>query len=111
MEHDINRLIREKVRAVEGQPVPWQKERVWQMIRTASAHEPYRAVYYYSAASIAILIAVIFYAVQLENQKQVASRIAALESAINDKYKLDEQRRDRSGSLNTEVERICPKNI
>jgi hypothetical protein len=111
MEHDINKLIREKVRVVEGQPVSWQKERVWRMIHTERAPQSLRTVYYYAAASIVIILSVIFYVVQLENQKQLAFKIASLESVISDKFKLEEQDRARSGSFKAEVETICPKNI
>ena len=111
MEHETNKLIREKVMAVEGQPASWQKERVWRMIHTERVPESRRAVYYYAAASIVIILSVIIYAVQLENQKQLASKIASLESVINDKYKLEEQDQAGSGSFKTEVETICPENI
>ena len=96
---------------VEGQPASWQKERVWQMIHKEKAPESRRTVYYYAAASIVIILSLIIYAVQLENQKQLASKIASLESVINDKYKLEEQDQARSGSFKTEVETICPENI
>jgi len=111
MEHEINKLIREKVREVEGQPASWQKERVWQMIHREKMPESVRTVFYYAAASILIILSVILYAVQLENQKQSASKIASLESVLNDKYKLEEHDRARSGSFKTEVETICPENI
>lgn len=87
MEHEINKLIREKVRAAEGKPASWQKERVWQMIRIEKAPIPHRPLYYYVAASIVIILSVIFYRIQLENQKQLTLKIASLESAIIDKNK------------------------
>ena len=96
---------------VEGQPASWQKERVWQMIHKEKAPESRRTVYYYAAASIVIILSLIIYAVQLEDQKQLAAKIASLESVINDRYKPEEQHQARSGSFKTEVETICPENI
>jgi hypothetical protein len=62
MEHDIDKLIRQKISIVEHQPIAWRKESVWNKV---SEHlEPSRKkvlVYYYAAACVVLLIASFVY--------------------------------------------------
>ena len=107
MEHEIEKRIREKVKEAEGQPSNWQKERVWQMIRPESTPKSPPAIYYYAAASIVVVLVVIFYLVHLEDQNQLESKIASLESAINNKIKLKKQDRSLSEVPRTVSNPVC----
>ncbi|RAV99860.1 hypothetical protein [Pseudochryseolinea flava] len=57
MEHNIERLLQEKILKEEHRPIAWRKEATWERIAGGAARKD-RSSYYYAAASVAIVLVV-----------------------------------------------------
>ncbi len=70
MEHDVEKLIRDKVHAAEHKNMRWQKADVWSKINGELT--PIRKSYfwYYAAASFLVAIGLCLYSLQLLNQNK-----------------------------------------
>lgn len=81
MAHDINTIIRQKVRAAEQIPVHWEKAQVWKNIKRGPARRT--PAIYYAAASIVLVACLVVYFLNRFERESSHQRILALEAAIN----------------------------
>ncbi len=82
MEHNAEKIIQQKIKAVEQIPVNWNKERVWSSINKARPARSYGYVFYYAAASVLLAGALIFYSIQVTRREELDKQISLLELAI-----------------------------
>jgi len=57
MEHNIDKLLQDKIFAEERKPIPWRKEATWERIEAKAADRTIPFSYYYVAAACVVVIA------------------------------------------------------
>lgn len=64
MEHNIDKILQDKILAEERNPMPWRKEATWERIHAKSSPKRSFIPYFYAAAcvGITIIVAYIFWA-------------------------------------------------
>jgi hypothetical protein len=68
MEHNTEKIIREKVSAAEKSVLIWQKENVWLSIENNFEIKPHMSFKYYVAASASLALALFIFLLQPKNQ-------------------------------------------
>lgn len=68
MEHNTEKIIREKVSAAENSVLIWQKENVWLSIENNFEIKPHMSFRYYVAASASLALALFIFLLQPKNQ-------------------------------------------
>lgn len=83
MEHEDDLSIREKVRAHEQTPGALDKDRLWSgLALQGSARSAKRPAVYYTAASLILAAAVIFYSLELTHRKELELRLSEIELSL-----------------------------
>ncbi len=80
MEHEFEKIIREKVNTAEQTPVIWEKELVWSKIKLPSIDRS--IVFYYAAASFVLAASLFFYGIELTRQKEFDLQLKSIELSI-----------------------------
>ncbi|MDD1443828.1 hypothetical protein MEO93_26475 [Dolichospermum sp. ST_sed3] len=86
MVHDIEAMIRHKIRTAELIPVGWQKDQVWQNIKWDSRTKS-TPVFYYAAATFLLATCLLVYFLRKTENENSYQRIKTLEMAINNQLK------------------------
>ena len=68
MEHNTEKIIREKVRAAENSAPVWQKENVWLSIENNFEINHHMSLKYYVAASVSLALGLFIFILQPKNQ-------------------------------------------
>jgi len=75
--------LREKINALEHQPVSWQKEFVWKQVSQKAQKQPLTLQWRYAAAlALAGIIGYLMFSYQQQNREAVVLRIRSLENQI-----------------------------
>lgn len=82
MEHNVEKIIRDKVNAQEEAPIIWKKEFVWSEISSATKSQS-RSNWFYRVAASLVLIISVFSLSEVFKQNQLDARLRLLEAGIN----------------------------
>lgn len=80
MEHNIRKLLENKINEAEHKPVDWRKVEVWHRLQTQlPARRNHLKIFYYAAAAILLAISFVGYSIFTPT---IGNRIKSLEAAI-----------------------------
>ena len=93
MEHDIEKIIQEKVKIAEQKPVKWEKDGAWDKISTELRPKKKTRIFYYAAASLILATTLLIYSLQFVKQKGINQKLKSLELAVANKVdeRVDDQ--------------------
>jgi hypothetical protein len=81
MEHDIEKIISQKIKAIEGQPIHWRKHEVWGRLEVHQ--KKVNRLWYYGIAASFLAIMFFGYKNDLSHQQSLEARIAYVDQALN----------------------------
>ena len=88
MEHDAEKIIRDKVKQTELKPKPWQKDRVWRKVEDQLSPKRIPILLYYAAASILLFSVLSFYVWQLNKGKALDIQLKEIALALEQSKRL-----------------------
>ncbi len=80
MEHEFERIIRDKVNLAEKTLVPWEKEWVRSKIGLTPVRKSF--VFYYAAASLLLATTIFFYGIEMTHRKELDLQLKSIDLAI-----------------------------